>query len=320
MRADRLLSILILLQVRGRMTASALARELETSLRTIYRDVDALSAAGVPIYGDRGHGGGFALLEGYRTRLTGLSTEEAEAVTLIGMIDQARALGLGAAAARAKEKVIAALPSSSTKAAQRISSRFHVDPAGWYQTEARGEHLSIAARAVLDGRRLSMTYESWNSVLQWTVDPRGMVLKGGVWYLVAEAGGKRRILRIDAIREAQILDDPVPPVAEFDLASWWTSQVESFEKSLRPGRMRLSATTEGLRRLGELGAYARNAINAAAQADGASRTEVVLPYETPAQAARMVLSLGGEATVVEPPEVVWTTREMALAAAQAHSI
>src|SRR6185295_10620801 len=127
MRASRLLSILILLQVRLRLTAEALAEEFEVSVRTIYRDIDALSAAGIPVYGDRGPGGGFRLLDGYRTRLTGLAPDEAEAMMMIGLPGPAAALGLASAATRAKGKLLAALPASGGEDAGRMAQRFHLD-------------------------------------------------------------------------------------------------------------------------------------------------------------------------------------------------
>ena len=158
MRASRLLSILILLQLRQRLTAADLAAEFEVSERTIYRDIDALSAAGVPVYGDRGPGGGIQLLDGYRTRLTGLSANEAEAATMIGLPGPAAELGLGAATSAARNKLFAALPGGGGALADRMATRFHLDPVDWYRGHDALPHLPLIARAVLDQHRLSMRY------------------------------------------------------------------------------------------------------------------------------------------------------------------
>src|SRR4051794_23288921 len=148
MRASRLLSILLKLQTRGRMTAQALADEFETSVRTIYRDIDQLSAAGVPVYADRGRDGGYQLIEGYRTQLTGLSSAEAETLFLAGLPGPAAQLGLGDARAQAKPKLLAALPAEGRKGAARVASRFHLDPIGWFRSAEHAEILPSLALAV----------------------------------------------------------------------------------------------------------------------------------------------------------------------------
>jgi predicted DNA-binding transcriptional regulator YafY len=195
MRASRLLSILILLQLRAQLTAEALADEFEVSVRTIYRDIDALSAAGVPVYGDRGPGGGFALLDGYKTKLTGLDAPEAEAMMMIGLPTQAAALGLGTAADRARGKLLAALTREGSTVADRVASRFHYDPVDWYRAAEQVTCLPSLARAVIDERRVRIRYQSWKSVRDRTVNPLGLVQKGANWYLVGDVGGDLRIYR-----------------------------------------------------------------------------------------------------------------------------
>ena len=160
MRASRLLAIMILLQARGRLTAERLAAEFEVSERTIYRDIDALSAAGVPVYGDRGPGGGFALLDGYRTRLTGMAADEASALALAGVPSAAEAVGLGAALRDAFGKLLAALPGEGSGQAASAAARFHVDPADWYRGGEAAPHLPELARAVLDARPVGFGYRA----------------------------------------------------------------------------------------------------------------------------------------------------------------
>ena len=169
MKSGRLLSILLLLQGRGRMTAAQLADELEVSIRTVYRDVDALQQAGVPLYGDPGHDGGYRLLDGYRTRLTGLSAEEAEALFLAGAPGPASELGLGAALAVAQLKLLAALPPEASAQAERIRARFHLDAPGWYTEDDEAPFLRQVADAVWHGRVLELRYRRWKSRPTWIV-------------------------------------------------------------------------------------------------------------------------------------------------------
>lgn len=297
MRASRLLSILILLQLRGRLTAEALAAEFEVSVRTIYRDIDALSAAGVPVYGDRGPGGGFQLLDGYRTRLTGLSAAEAEALFLIGLPAQAAALGIGAAAALAGHKLLAALPPEAGATAGRAGARFHLDPVDWYRDAAPAPQLPTVARAVLDQQVLAMRYESWTRVGDWIVEPLGVVLKAGSWYLVAGGHGKIRTFRVAAIVSAQPTGDKFERPRDFDLARHWAAGLQQFEARLRGAVATIEATAEGQKRIAALGAFAAAAV-AAAEGD-----VVRLPFETIDQAALMLLGIGPEIRIIAPVEL-----------------
>src|SRR5215469_7948357 len=170
MRASRLLSLLLLLQTRGRMTAQELASELEVSVRTIYRDVEALSTAGVPLYGDAGHAGGYQLLGGYRTRLTGFTPAEAEALFLSGLPGPAAELGLGSVLAAATLKLRAALPASLRENADRLSERFYLDAPGWYTQSADVPPLPTVAPAVWDRQVNEIRYPRWK-------EPAGVIRK-----------------------------------------------------------------------------------------------------------------------------------------------
>lgn len=193
MKAGRLLSILLLLQTRGRMTAAELAQELEVSVRTVYRDAEALAAAGVPLYGDAGHSGGYQLLAGYRTRLTGLSTGEAEALFLSGMPGPAAELGLGQALSAAQLKLRAALPAELREQADRMRLRFHLDAPGWYAEHEETPYLAQVADAVWRGRVIEVRYRRWKEPqeVDRRLEPYGLVLKAGRWYLVAAPAGRR---------------------------------------------------------------------------------------------------------------------------------
>ena len=312
MRASRLLSILILLQLRVRLTAEALAQEFEVSVRTIYRDIDELSAAGVPVYGDRGPGGGFQLLDGYRTRLTGLAADEAEAMFMIGLPGQAAALGLGAAAARAGGKLLAALPAGWSQDAGRMRARFHLDPVDWYQAEQPVKHLPALARAVLDQRVAEMRYDSWTGIRPWTVEPLGLVLKASAWYLVGRRDQLIAMFRVSNILDLSVQDTTFQRPPDFDLPNYWRHQLTQFEVDLRPGAAQLRATALGRKRLAQLGAYAAKAVAEAQPPDSQDWAQLALPIENLDQAALALLAIGPEVEVLQPAELRTCLRALAL--------
>ena len=199
MRASRLVSLLLLLQTRGLLTAGELAAELEVSVRTVHRDVEALSEAGVPIYAERGPHGGIRLVDGYRTRLTGMTADEAEAIFLSGLPGPAAELGLGTVVTAARLKVLAALPPELRARASRLVERFHLDASGWFQAGEPVPHLGVLSEAVWDSRRVSIDYERGDRTVQRTLEPLGLVLKAGVWYVVAVADGSIRTYRVGRV-------------------------------------------------------------------------------------------------------------------------
>lgn len=308
MRASRLLSILILLQIRTRLTAEALAEEFGVSVRTIYRDIDELSASGVPVFADRGPGGGFQLVDGYRTKLTGLASDEADALLMIGLPKLAHDLGMGQAATRARDKLLAALPQEMTTGAGRLGSRFHLDPVEWYR-EAEGTPLLPAlAEAVLDNRRVRLSYESWTGVRDWQVSPLGLVLKSGTWYVVVQGRGRSgddrmMTFRVANIRAFNLLDESFKRPKGFDLARHWTESLSRFEESLRPHHASLLINEVGCKRLAEAGSYAASAVRASGQSDRDGWRKVSLPFENVEQAARLLLSLGPTFRILAPPEL-----------------
>lgn len=300
MRASRLLSILMLLQLRGRLTAADLAAEFEVSERTIYRDIDALSAAGVPVYGDRGPGGGFELLDGYRTRLTGLSAGEAEAMAMIGLPGPAAELGIGAATSAARNKLLVALPGGGGALADRMAARFHLDAVDWYRGGEALPHLPAIARAVLDQRALTMRYESWQAVRDWTVEPLGLVLKAGIWYLAARGGGKIRIFRIANIDGLTVGDTSFERPADFHLASWWQAEQARFEAELFATAATVRASPEGCKRLAAQSPRGAKAVAAAAQPAADGWREMTMMVEDSDHGARDMLALGAEVEALAP--------------------
>ncbi len=313
MRASRLLSMLLLLQARGRVTAQALADELEVSVRTVYRDADDLSAAGVPIYAERGAGGGFALLDGYRTRLTGMTSDEVETLSIAGLKSAAMELGLADRLQAAQLKLMAALPAAGPDNS-RIGARLHVDPIEWFHRPRPVPDLPIIARAVWEQRRLTMLYTGRREPRAREVEPLGLVLKTGDWYLVARSAGGIRTYKAGNVAEARVLEERFERPAGFDLAAEWSRTVDRFETSLLTDLARLRVTAEGAARLRRLGAAAVAAASFGPVGED-GWCEVTLPVEPTDTTADQLLSLAGHVEVLEPLELRTRLRELALAVA-----
>lgn len=322
MRASRLLSILILLQLRPQMTAQALADEFEVSVRTILRDIDELSAAGVPVYAERGRAGGFRLRDGFATRLNGLLGDEAQALPLLGLPGAASELGLGSASQRLRLKLQSALPGESAALAGRLQARLHVDPLDWYQGGEPADHLPALAQAVLEGRRVELRYLSWKGERHWQAEPLGLVLKAGAWYAVVRTGERTLTLKVASILALTVGDEVFERPTGFDLAAWWQASTQRFERELRPEQALLRVTAEGRRRLAEEGRYAAEAVAAAVLEEpvGAQRwARVTLPIESETQAARLVMALAPEAQVLAPAAVRAQVAAWSGALAQQHA-
>ncbi len=301
MRASRLLSLLMLLQSRGRMSAQALAEQLEVSVRTVYRDVDELSASGVPVWAEHGRHGGFVLQPGWRTRVDGLTAREAQAMFLGGLPGPAAQLGLGEAMASAQLKLLAALPADWRDDAHRVSSRFHLDPIDWYRGPSATDHLPAIAQAVWRERRIAVRYESWKGVVERTLEPLGLVLKAGTWYLAATSGKEPRTYRLSNILELTLTDDVFVRPKTFDLAGYWAASTKRFEAELYRGEAVVRVSPRGVRMLRGLSAAVAEAVDRAADAAGSRGwREVTIPIESIEHAAGQLLRLGAEVQVMEP--------------------
>ncbi|MFD0689446.1 helix-turn-helix transcriptional regulator [Actinomadura fibrosa] len=302
MRASRLISLVLLLQSREAMTAAELARELEVSERTVYRDVEALSAAGVPVYADQGRNGGYRLVGGYRTRLTGLTREEAEALFLSGLPGPAGDMGLADAVAAAELKVLAALPSALRDAPARAGQRFHLDAPGWFGGGDPPPLLRELARAVWEDAVVELRYRKDREVVR-TVEPYGLVLKNGTWYLVARVGGEPRTYRADRVRAVT----PTGAVFErdegFDLAGYWSGQAASFLRAMlkEQATVRISPTGMRVLRFYVEPYAAERAAEAAGPPDRDGWVETVVPIESEIVGYSSLLRLGPEVEVLGPP-------------------
>lgn len=304
-RASRLLTIQMLLETGGRMSAQALADTLEVSVRTLYRDVDQLAAAGVPIYAERGRNGGFRLMDGWTTRLTGFTAAEAQAVFMTGLAGPAAQLGLGQEVADAQLKLLAALPAPQRGDAQRLQSRFHLDTLDWYREAEPTPHLADVASAVWSSRQLRVEYESWRGSVRRTLHPLGLVLKAGAWYLVASVDDAPRTYRIGNIRSLQLLDVQGARPRRFDLARYWSDAMQRFEQDLYAGKATVLATPAGLRELTRLSAAVARAVSATPRPSGNDTSvRITIPTETIAQAAAQLLPLAPDVVAVAPPALV----------------
>ena len=222
MRADRLLSILFLLQGNGRMTARSLAARLEVSERTIDRDMEALSMSGVPVWAERGRGGGWQLTDEYRTDLTGLTESELRSLALTTAPAVLGDLGLTDAADRAVMKLLAGLPEARRRQVETARRYLHIDPRGWRRTDDAAPELAALDEALRTDRRIAMTYERADgSVVERRTNPLGLVANGSVWYLVAASEGEPRTYRASRIRAVELLDEPIERPAGFDLPEFW---------------------------------------------------------------------------------------------------
>ncbi|TDD73437.1 helix-turn-helix transcriptional regulator [Actinomadura rubrisoli] len=301
MRASRLISLVLLLQARETMTARELAEELEVSERTVYRDVEALSAAGVPVYADRGRGGGYRLVGGYRTRLTGLSREEAEALFLSGLPGPAGEMGLADAVSAAGLKVLAALPSSLRDAPARAGQRFHLDAPGWFGESEPPPLLRDLARAVWTDEVVELRYRKDGEVTR-TVEPYGLVLKNGTWYLVARVGGRPRTYRAGRITAVRPTGERFDRDEGFDLAGHWREQAAAFLRSMLREEVTVRLSPAGMRALRySVEPYAaERAAEAAGAPDDGGWVVTALPVESEVVAFSQLLRLGPEAEVLAP--------------------
>jgi predicted DNA-binding transcriptional regulator YafY len=298
MKSSRLIQVLLLLQSRGRMTADELASELEVSPRTIYRDIEALSGAGIPIYADRGPTGGYQLIDGYRTRLTGLTSAEAQSLFLAGLPGPAEELGLKEFAAAAQLKLLAALPTELRSRAEQIRQRFHLDTPSWFRGDEPTEHLATIADAVWEQRRVRMTYQRWgNQTVRREVDPYGLVLKAGTWYFV----GSGRTYRVSRVKELHALGDTFERPRDFDLARYWAEWSEQFEARMYGERITVRMTRAGLDKTQYLlSGHQARVIREAAPEPG---EEFGFPTESTRHAVADLLKFGADVEVIAPTEL-----------------
>lgn len=297
MRADRLVSILLLLQTRGHATTAELAKRLEVSPRTIHRDMEALTAAGVPVYAERGSRGGWRLLEEYRTNLTGLSQSEIMVLFALKPAQLLNDLGLGKAGEQALIKMLAALPSSQRQGAEYARQRILVDIQRYQESVPL---LPVLQEAVWQDRKLWLVYQPASGPpAERTVDPLGLVVRGSVWYLISSRAGELRNYRVSRILEAKVLDEPSLRPADFDLETYWRKARAEYRAQIPTYRIKVRILEKVLART-----------NPASHWGQLEHSEPVgdgwliahLRFEYPEQALGWVLGAGAAVEALEPHE------------------
>jgi predicted DNA-binding transcriptional regulator YafY len=283
----------------------------------VYRDVAALGTAGIPIFGDAA---GYHLVDGYRTRLTGLTAAEAGSLPLAALPRAAADLGMAHAAAAAQLKLTAALPAELREHAERVRRKFHLDAPGWYHDGDASEHLVDVAGAVWEQRVLDVTYSSWRQDFDCRLEPYGLVLKGGKWYLVARNDHGVRTFRVSSILRLAVTTDRFEWPTDFDLAAYWSSHVTEFRARLHRGEAIVRFSPAALERLPNLmgPAVADAAAAGEQQADG--WVVATVPIESEDHAAAALLRLGAEAEVLEPASLRRRLAATAAALAQIYRV
>ncbi|MFE2124761.1 helix-turn-helix transcriptional regulator [Streptomyces amritsarensis] len=329
MSAGRLLSVLLLLQSRGRMSARAIAEELGVSVRTAYRDVERLQGAGVPVCAEPGRGGGYRLLDGYRTRLTGMSEGEARSLLFAGLPGAAADLGLAAEVSAARLKLLAALPAGPRAAAARTAAVFHVDAPGWYREPEQTPYLPLFVEATLTQRVVDTRYRRWRAPQEVSrrLRPYGLVLKSGVWYVVAAAENATATPTAATYRVAQVLDaslsgERFERPRDFELGEYWASSLADFEARRYTGTATVRLSPRGRRRLPDnVAPQVVRAVDATATAVGADGwVEAVVPTESIAHACGELLRLGTDVEVVAPAELRRAMADTVGALARAYGV
>jgi predicted DNA-binding transcriptional regulator YafY len=304
-RADRLLSLLMLLQARGRLTAQQLAGELEVSERTIFRDLDALSAAGVPVYAERGPGGGCALLDSYRTTLTGLTEEEVHALFMLSIPGPLADLGVSRELKAALLKLSAALPAAYRQDAERVRQRIHLDATGWFQPEEPVPHLGTIQEAVWGDWKLQLTYRRGDGTqVERVVEPYGLVAKAGVWYLVRAHDGRTGVYRVSRVQVARVTEERFERPEGFDLATFWAESCAEFEASRPVYPVTLRVAPELIPCLPQVfGEGVHALVEGAGPPDAEGWITLSLTFENLPAARMRVLGLGTEVEVMEPRDL-----------------
>ena len=303
------MSLLFEIESRPGVTANELADEQGVSVRTVYRDVAALQSSGVPLYGIAGRGGGLHLVDGYRSRAAALRAEEAAAL-LMGVVPVvAEQLGLGAPLDRAQRKLFAQLGDTLGADVELERSHVLIDPIGWYRAPDEAPHLAAIATALRTRTVATIRYRRWQepTLVRRRVEPHGLVLKAGVWYVMARHRGSIRTYRVNQIVAVQPSDTTFVPDRGFDLPTAWSAFVEQFRERLNvlPAEVRLSrAGRDWLRSEGDPAAIAAIAAAVGPTRDDERPLVVSLPCESIERAASDILRLGLEAEAVHPPELV----------------
>lgn len=278
----------------------------------MYRDIDTLSAMGIPVYSERGNEGGYRLLHGYRTRLNGLSEKEVESLFLAGLSGQAQDMGLQPTLADAQLKLMTALPESMRQDAERLQNRFLLDAPNWFADNEQVEHLPTLMTAVREQRFIDMTYQRWQGIRQRTAQPLGVVLKGGQWYMVARVEADTRTYRISRILSLILKDETFDRQPDFNLSQFWQTNTRQMESTQYPLKAKVRLTPTGLDRMKHVCPtyVVANAEIDAVGVDGWHTARI--PVGEPPYGCYELLAFGAELEVLEPEPLRLTMRELVL--------
>lgn len=303
MRGDRLISILLLLQSYGQMTAKNLAEKLEVSERTIYRDMEALSQAGIPVYADRGKNGGWSLLNGYQTDLTGLKEAEIQALFIPTSSQLLDDLGLTRISEDARNKLIASLPSIYRKNAKDVWSRIHIDTSSWRDTKENIASFEVLKAAIWENHKLDMVYQRANGQTNhYIVEPLGLVAKGNSWYLIAaKENGDIRNYRASRIQSAELMKETFRRPESFDIAQYWKDSKKAFVSTLPTFEVWAEVSEAILPRLAFTNHFVR--IMETEPTDKTGRISVRLAFDTEEEAIRYLLGFADQMAVIKPEEL-----------------
>ncbi|MBL8206354.1 MAG: WYL domain-containing protein [Blastocatellia bacterium] len=302
MRADRLISILLLLQIHRRLTSHELAERLEVSERTIHRDMEALGMAGIPVVAERGTGGGWSLVEGYRSNLTGLSEAEVQALFLTRPTGLLADLGLDKAGDAGLIKLQASLPLPHQREASVAQERIHIDLTGWNNMKETVPTLPTLLDAVWHERKLAITYNRGEcEVVERVLDPLGLVAKGSAWYLVAGVEDTIRSYRVSRVQNATILAERCARPATFDLAAYWKQSAVEFKNQFPRYEVTLRVHPDFVTHLYLVGRFSR--VEKIAEPDADGWRNAVIVFQVEEMAVQGLLSLGANVEILEPLEV-----------------
>lgn len=302
MRADRLMALLMLLQARGRMTARQLAHELEVSERTIYRDIDALSTAGVPVYSESGHNGGFALVDRYRTDLTGLTEGEVRALFMLSIPTPFTDLGSSQDLRSALLKLSASLPDVRRQDEERVRQRIHIDPTWWQPHVEQVPHLKIIHQAVWNDRQLHVVIRTIaGTQIEQTVFPYGLVAKAGIWYLVYAGRDVERVVRVSTLLDANILEETFVHPADFDLPAFWADWCAEYQTYLSDFQVTIRVAPQFIAALPHyFGHTVSHKIDRGGQPNQEGWIQLELAFESFEAARDRLLSFGRGVEIVQP--------------------
>ncbi|MFT4574477.1 helix-turn-helix transcriptional regulator [Marinomonas primoryensis] len=310
MRASRILKLLMMLQTHERVTARTLADACETSIRTVYRDIDALSAIGVPVYSEQGVQGGYRLLHGYRTRLNGLSSKEAETLFLTGLSGPAQKMGLQATLADAQLKLKAALPEDMRYESDRLQSRFLLDAPNWFADDEQVTYLPTLMTAVLEQQCVVMQYQSWKAEVKRQTQPLGIVLKGGQWYLLAQVDNDIRTYRVSRIESLTLLDENFERPKDFNLAAFWQDSLRRMEAIQFPIIAEVRLTALGVKIMEYVcSSYVVNQATIEPM-DDSGWHQAKFPVGESVHGCAELLRFGAELEVIGPPELRLAMEEL----------